>query len=258
MPYSFDPETGEYIDLDTGDVLTAALVLALLNSALENLKAESTVIAGLVVGGTLSVSDWESQAQELVTTAFLWYLWAAVGGVNNTTADHYARLSSVLQNQMAFLTGFAAAISSGDLSEAMIAARLGLYFTAATQIYEIGRLLVTGVPDVGVYPGDCSTDCCTNCLCHWEIETLDGLGNFNLRWRLGVTEKHCRHCPERAARWNPLRVRNGVLIDPIDTGDSSLFIQRSRRDCNGLPLHPDVLVAELIRRQTRSASRLLG
>jgi hypothetical protein len=250
MAYTFDAETGEYTDSETGEVVAAAVVLAVLVASVdETLSPESALLAGLVIGGTISVNEWELKAQELVTVAFMWYLWAAVGGAMNATDEQYALLAALLEVQMGFLAGFALSISEDKLSESMIAARLRLYFGAAAQAYTRGRMLLLGVPDTGVHPGDCSTDCCSNCDCRWHIKTLAGIGNFDLIWELGTVEKHCRHCPERAREWNPLRVRNGTFIDPINRNDSRLFVQRSRRDANNLPMHPDILVAELIRRQ---------
>lgn len=248
MAYTFDSETGEYTDSETGDVVTTSVVLATLAIAVdETLSPESAMLAGLVIGGSMSATEWETKAQELVTTAFMWYLWAAVGGAKSASDEQYTMLASVLEIQMGFLAGFTLSIGNGELSEAMVAARLQLYFAAATQAYTRGRMLVMGCPDTGVHPGDCSTDCCVNCDCGWRIERLFGVGNYNLIWELGTVEKHCRHCIERAKKWNPLRVRNGKFVDSINRNDGSLFIQRSRRDAS--PLHPDMLVAELLRRQ---------
>lgn len=250
MAYTFDTETGEYKDTETGDVIAVATVLAILQSAIdETLSLEAATIAGLFVGGSLSVVDWQKQAQELVTTAFMWYLWTAVGGADAASDGQYSMLELLLESQMSFLAGFALALGDGNMSQELIASRLRLYFASAKQAYTRGRMDVMGCPDTGVHPGDCSTDCCVNCDCGWRIDRLFGVGNYNLIWELGTIEEHCKHCKERARRWNPLRVRNGVFIDNINRNDSGLFIQRSRRDVNGLPLHPDMLLAELLRRQ---------
>lgn len=243
MPYTFDTETGEYKDSSTGEVIAVAAVLAVLQSAIdETLSPEAAVLAGLVIGGSISVVDWEKQAQELVTSAFLWYIWAAVGGADAASDGQYSMLELLLESQMSFLAGFTLALGNGELSEEMVAARLRLYFAAAKQAYTHARLLEMGCPDTGVHPGDCSTDCCVNCDCGWRIERLYGAGNYNLTWELGTVEEHCKHCKERARKWKPLRVRNGVFIDSINRSDSSLFIQRALRE-----LHPDALFAELLR-----------
>lgn len=247
MPYTIDSETGEYTDTDTGQVIAVAAVLAILQSSIdETLSPEAASIAGLVIGGTISAGEWEKQAQELVTTAFLWYVWAAIGGPDSASDGQYNMLEFLLESQMAFLAGFAQALGNGELSEEMIAARLRLYFAAAKQAYTSARMLDMGCPDTGVHPGDCSTDCCVNCDCGWRIERLYGAGNYDLFWELGTVEDHCKHCKERAKKWNPLRVRGGKFIDPINRGDGSIFIQRAMR---GLPLHPDVLFVELLKRQ---------
>lgn len=251
MPYTFDVETGEYKDTSTGEVIAVAAILAILQSTVdETLSPEAATIAGLFVGGSLSVVDWEKQAQELVTTAFMWYLWAAIGGADAASDGQYDMLELLLETQMSFLAGFALALGDGNMSQELIASRLRLYFASAKQAYTRGRMDVMGCPDPDVHPGDCSTDCCVHCDCGWRIERLYGAGNYNLFWELGTVEKHCKHCIERAKIWKPLRVRNGVFIDTINRNDSRLFRERSRRDANGLPFHPDVLLLELLKRES--------
>lgn len=60
----------------------------------------------------------------------------------------------------------------------------------------------------GIVAHNCQ--CLSNCQCRWEINQLEGEGNYDCHWRLGGT-KHCQTCEVRAGEWNPLQVRGGML-----------------------------------------------
>lgn len=61
-------------------------------------------------------------------------------------------------------------------------------------------------------PGDGTSQCLTRCKCAWRIDELEGDGNADAYWIYGATEGHCQQCIERAAQWNPIRIRNGELL----------------------------------------------
>lgn len=61
-------------------------------------------------------------------------------------------------------------------------------------------------------PGDGTSQCLTRCKCSWRIDELEGAGNADVTWVYGATEGHCQTCIERAAQWNPIRIRGGELL----------------------------------------------
>jgi hypothetical protein len=55
------------------------------------------------------------------------------------------------------------------------------------------------------------TTCLTNCGCAWRIVTL-AEGDYDAYWERGKDDS-CQVCLEREETWNPLRIRDGVLMD---------------------------------------------
>lgn len=132
--------------------------------------------------------------------------WLAVG------PQKWGQMGPVLRNQYRHARQFARELAG--LSEAQIVARIKLYAGAASQAYQRGLAWGRGLnPEIlPALPGDGSTDCRSNCLCSWRITTRSkALGDFDVSWVLGRTERHCRTCPERARQWRRLKIRGGIF-----------------------------------------------
>ena len=76
---------------------------------------------------------------------------------------------------------------AGDMSDAAVAARAGMYVGALRGTYYTGRY-----PGLTQYPGDGGTQCLTNCLCSLD-ERADGI-----HWVLASAE-NCPDCIDMAA-----------------------------------------------------------
>lgn len=92
----------------------------------------------------------------------------------------------------------------------------GAAVTTAAQATTSGR----GLPQLPFQPAS-RTRCRNNCRCDWRILWLGG-DDFDCYWELGVAE-HCPTCLARSRAANPLRVRNGEIVDPAKYTLPSLY-----------------------------------
>ena len=95
-----------------------------------------------------------------------------------------ADLKARVAEQLKYYDAFAA--QAGDMSEAGVVARAGMYAGAVRGTYYGARY-----PGLNQYPGDGSTKCLTNCLCSLD-ERDDGI-----HWILDGGE-HCEDCQAMA------------------------------------------------------------
>lgn len=125
------------------------------------------------------------------------------------TDDQSTALVDIINEQSEFAFKFAEEIkdaAKGDWNGSWNA-RARLYTKATRQSYQAGK--VFDVWDLlPASPGDCSTVCCNNCDCRWDVRKMRGIGNYNCYWKLGTVEKHCPNCIARADEWKPLQIRN--------------------------------------------------
>jgi hypothetical protein len=115
-----------------------------------------------------------------------------------------AEIKSIVDAQLAYFKGFQADIAG--MSEAQIKARAQLYAGATRGTYSRTRWADVPLP---FHPTE-GTECITRCRCSWELQRLEGDGNYDAYWRMGAVEQHCITCPTRA-NGSPYRIRAGVL-----------------------------------------------
>ena len=90
-----------------------------------------------------------------------------------------------------------------------ISNRARLYAGAGNELFE--RVLQTAQLEVELpfFPAD-RTLCRTSCKCRWDIVAV--AGGFDCFWKLAAAE-HCDTCLPRAVVANPLRIREGAIVD---------------------------------------------
>jgi len=118
-----------------------------------------------------------------------------------------------LRQQLDFLDGF-----RGDLegmTPEQIKQRARLYIGSGQASLQEAATVSQGMPVLPAYPKDGTTVCLNGCKCGWDIQTLDGSGNWDCYWRLRPAE-HCQTCVTRASVWSPIQIRNGI-IQPFET-----------------------------------------
>ena len=178
-----------------------------------------------LLAGNVSVSHWQRLMQELLSKYHI-SAYMTGSGVNELDQSDYEIIINRLATQFDYLDNFSNVMqtvkSDYDLlpeDERMALpnplqkyqGRARLYGTYAKAFYWEGD---TGYLALPAMPGDGSSACLSNCLCHWSIETIDeNKGDFDCFWVLGAAE-HCQTCLVRAKRWNPLRIRNWSTVLP--------------------------------------------
>jgi hypothetical protein len=122
-------------------------------------------------------------------------------------------LAAIIEKQRRFFAQWTDDLLSLDRlpSYEAITARTKLYALSSSASYQRGYTDRLRIPPLPSYPKDGTTACIVGCACEWEFEQLAGFGNWNLTWIVRPVE-HCPHCTLRGMEWNPLRIREGIIL----------------------------------------------
>jgi hypothetical protein len=166
-------------------------------------------LANQLVNGQITVDQWHQQMKDAVDRM---YAFQAMAGVDGNQADVNAEaVRKAIAEQYKYLDSFADAIEqaiANDTSLGFVANRATLYAKSSQAEYWRQAVGVE-LPHV---PKDSSTACKSNCTCSISVDCeRDSSGKVVAvlaTWNLDPTrdEAHCPDCPERAAKWNPLRI----------------------------------------------------
>jgi len=176
---------------------------------------EMDLLAAALAGEQLGVGAWETSMREAIKAEYIQQYALGRGGLQNMTQADWGSVGGMIADQYRYLDGFAGEIAAGNLSEAQIAMRSRMYINSAREAFWRARQRAKGWPVLPAYPGDGSTVCLTNCQCGWDAEMVKD--HWEATWYLGEVE-HCTSsgmdaygrpmgCLERAALWNPLRLK---------------------------------------------------
>lgn len=154
------------------------------------------------------VDEWQ---QELARQLTRYHQAAALAGSGSPglTPELTTAIKADLSGQLGFLGKFAIEIKDGDEWQRGWNRRAEMYAGSVQVPYWRGKTQMLPLPAM---PGDGSSECLTRCRCAWDVQPLDGDGNYDATWQLGAAEQHCQQCAQRAADWSPLKIRNGELL----------------------------------------------
>jgi hypothetical protein len=129
-------------------------------------------------------------------------------------------MGNTVRQQWRFLQGWVDQILAHptDYTSVQMSARAKLYASAATQSLERGISSEIGIDPaiLPAWPGDGSSECRSNDRCRWVFRILSkARGNYNATWKMRYGES-CRTCRERAKKWKRLKIRGGLLVDPVE------------------------------------------
>lgn len=151
-------------------------------------------LAGQLNAGEIDLVTWQvTMRDELRQLYSLQLIAAAKGNRELVPLEVWKTAEDLLGGQYKFLRDFAREIAQGNLSEAQIAARAGMYVDSAKQMY---WKQLTSKADLPAQPGDGSSECLGNCGCEWAEED-DGW-----HWLRGKNDS-CDTCLAREAQWRP-------------------------------------------------------
>jgi hypothetical protein len=178
---------------------------------LDALTARLKELIDLATDGLIADLGSSAEYQEIMSELLARYHTAAylVGaGVDRVNPQQRRRIVDGVAEQMAYLERFTVELQGEGLGEPGIRARARMYAESVKVPYWNGRTRGLPLPSV---PGDGTMQCLTNCKCSWKIETISAeRGDYDATWERHVSDS-CQTCVQRAAEWNPLRIRNGEL-----------------------------------------------
>lgn len=152
------------------------------------------------------VAAWEQEVSRQLARYHAAAMLAGSGAATLSDAMTTA-VTRDLAIQLAFLRKFGITIQDGRQWERGWNARAQMYAESIKAPYWQGAVKLLPLPAM---PGDGTSTCLTRCHCVWDIQQLDGDGNYDCTWEMSAVE-HCQTCRQRALDWAPLRVRDGVL-----------------------------------------------
>lgn len=151
------------------------------------------------------VAAWQEElSRQLARYHAASYL--AGSGATALTPAAQAAVAGDVAAQLRWLGQFALTIKSGQAWERSWNARAAMYAQSIKTPYWRGATQMLPLPAMPAQ----GTQCLTNCGCAWEVQQLDGEGNYDATWVRGKDDS-CQTCVERAMSWAPVRIRGGVL-----------------------------------------------
>ena len=208
--FQWDDEKKQYYDTETGKYLTETEVLSLLEEMYEGGKTAVAEITERAIAGGITAASWFEDIYGSIVAAGIASFAVGVGGIARLTEDYWREIGTWVEKQRRFLEKFAESLAG--LTPAQAAARAGMYIDSSGEMYFRGRARSYGLPELPVYPRDGNSVCGSNCRCPgWRIVVL-GDGDYDCFYPLDPEAENCEDCQERAALYNPLRVRGGQIV----------------------------------------------
>lgn len=174
-----------------------------------------TSLAQRLANGDITVAQWRNAMADEITKLHLTADVAGTGGLSNYTVNDLNRVQSHVDTQLEYLDNWVSDLrTQTEYNPDAIIARARLYGSNATSTVQGAFAAALGINDLPANPGDGTTNCLTNCRCKWDFKKLDGDGNWDCYWNLGIAE-HCPTCKARSRIWSPLKIRNGKIESDI-------------------------------------------
>jgi hypothetical protein len=214
MPWAWNPTTNKWED-EAGKPLTQEILELVFDGDLEAATDNLETIFNALTVGAFTFDDFLTESTKELTKMYIRALIWGRGGITNVTAGDWGAMVDLLREQIKFFEDYTQEIELDRISEHEAHRRLLMYANSARAAYEMGSLTASGVPLTAVrripQPGDGSTDCKTNCKCHWRVEddyAIESNGErvfigWRLYWELGAAD-HCETCLDRRDNWYPL------------------------------------------------------
>ena len=174
--------------------------LEIVANSIDELRQDLAGISYKAKSDEISNEDWSTEIITLVTAEYIrqWMLGKWSTEINQAEIDIINRVAS---KQYGYINATSKTLEALTIQE--IVRRAGMYANSARQMYWQSLANRYGI-NLPAYPGDGSSECKSNCKCHWQIE--QGTNVILAFWRLGWAD-HCPTCTGRAARWNPYTIQ---------------------------------------------------
>lgn len=202
--YGWNSDAQRYINLSTGQFVSAAQVRTALDQAILSAKDGLRDVSQALLDGQISLADWQTQMAQQIKLIHCASASAAAGGWAQMTPADWGRVGQQLRQQYAYLQRFALQIESGAqaLNGSLITRAL-MYGEAGRGTYEdfrraeaqrrgmtherrrLGaaehcedcvRYAGWGWRPIGTLPRIGQSRCRTNCKCAFEFRKAEALG----------------------------------------------------------------------------------
>jgi len=203
-PWVWSASAKRYRNTRTGRFIGQKDMLALRDTFTQAQQTQAAELARRLAQGDLTVDSWQRMMRTDVKDSFISQYVLGHGGRGSMTQADWGRVGAMVKEQYRYLDGFARAMADGELTEAQIANRAGMYHGSSTQAYERASALASGVPSLPAYPGDGSTQCHSNCRCHWDVRETDT--GWDAYWIMDAAAENCPDCIRRSQEWAPYEV----------------------------------------------------
>lgn len=125
--FYYSSKSGRYHYRDSGGFVPQPAVDNLTARAIAKKRNEIRDLGEQMLGGKISIADWESATAKQLKDLHTWTYLLGKGGQKNMTQSDYGKLGLRLSYEYGYLRGFAEDIQTKNLSEAQVLARLELY-----------------------------------------------------------------------------------------------------------------------------------
>lgn len=161
---------------------------------------------GALEAKDISVEAWRDDMERSLVRYHTAALLAGQGSTTLTKAGK-AAIERTVSEQLKYLDKFAIEIQGAAEWQAGWNARAAMYAQSIKEPYWTGKTKFLPLPAMPAQ----GTECLSNCQCEWDIEELDGDGNYDCTWVRGANDS-CQTCVQRGEEWNPVEIRDGVLL----------------------------------------------
>lgn len=175
-----------------------------LRRLLKQIRRAVEAMTDTLEAGEITPDQWRDSMADALTTAYPRAYKAGAAADPDPAASR--RLADQVAAQLTYLDNFTVEIKDGAEWQAGWNSRAEMYADSIIVPYWQGATKMLPLPAM---PGE-GTQCLTRCRCLWDVQQLDGDGNYDAYWMRHSGEP-CQTCTQRGLEWAPLKIRDGRL-----------------------------------------------
>jgi hypothetical protein len=199
--WEWDEDLLTWIDPETGEPISQEQLAELRDEFGDNAQDHYTdpekpsSLVALLLAGAITLAVFEERMRQAILISLTVQYMLAAGGPDRLTDLDIANIQAEALRQWQFLNNFVRDIATGNMSEAEIAWRAGLYLQGVGTIYDQARASAFDPRlRLPAHPKDGSSECLMHDKCFWQIEPLEG---FIVAYWIRTWAESCPTCIRR-------------------------------------------------------------
>lgn len=157
--------------------------------------------------GSISPKEWNGLMKANISRGAQAAFMVGDNFSSSIDPEHLKSVKAWVGEQYRYLDQFTSTVNGAGEFDRAWYNRAKMYANATYTQYWEGATVGLPLP---AQPAQ-GTQCLSNCKCRWDIKWLDkDAGDADCYWVMAAAE-HCQTCQVRAASWNPVRIRGGML-----------------------------------------------